>query len=128
MIGPKEAIEAVDYYIDQFRTKTGIVIPKPIIKFDLRGVVSGKAWINKNLLQFNPILLSENPEVFVKQTVLHEVVHLGAFFKYGSRIDPHGQQWKNLMIIMGGRPVRCHNYDVSVASGLKSKPLFHEVL
>jgi SprT protein len=35
-----------------------------------------------------------NPYIFLA-TYIHEVAHLYVFLKYGNRVDPHGEEWKN---------------------------------
>lgn len=127
MNGTKECIEAVRFYVEELRTKAGIIIPMPIVRFDLRGTTAGKAWSSKNILQFNPILLDQNPERFVRQTCGHEVAHLGAFVKYGPRIQPHGKEWARVMWALSLPAKRCHNYDISTITGRKRTSLAHEV-
>jgi SprT protein len=127
MRGTVECIDAVKYYVDELRTKAGIYIAVPIIKFDLRGTTAGRAWGRRNVIQFNPILLDQNPEVFVRQTVGHEVAHLAAFVKHGN-CDPHGQEWRHVMWALGLPAKRCHNYDVSTITGRRPVSLAREVL
>lgn len=126
MRGTVECIDAVKYYVDQLRTKAGIYIAVPIIKFDLRGTTAGRAWGRKNVIQFNPILLDQNPEVFVRQTVGHEVAHLAAFVK-NPNCEPHGKDWKLIMWSLRLPAKRCHNYDTSTITGRKRATLCHEV-
>src|SRR5688572_4495594 len=35
-----------------------------------------------------------NPYLFLV-TYIHEVAHLHVFLRYGNRVDPHGEEWKN---------------------------------
>lgn len=35
-----------------------------------------------------------NPYLFLV-TYIHEVAHLYVYLKYGNRVDPHGEEWKN---------------------------------
>ena len=128
MKGTSECIDAVHYYVELLKTKAGIYLPPPIIRFDLRGGVAGRAHYGKNVIQFNPVLLDQNPEVFVKQTVGHEVAHLAAFVKSGGGIKPHGSEWARVMFSIGLPARRCHNYDTSVATGRRSVSLAREVL
>ncbi len=85
---------------------------KPYIRLDLKGETAGQAWIEKRHLRFNPVLLKENREHFLKQTVAHEVAHLLAYDIYGSRIRAHGQEWQSIMTDVFKLPAnRCHSYD-----------------
>src|SRR5688500_1118377 len=38
-----------------------------------------------------------NPYLFLT-TYIHEVAHLQVFLKFGHRVDPHGEEWKNAFI------------------------------
>jgi SprT protein len=86
------------------------------IRFDLRGGAAGQArgggrgpWI----IRYNPILLRENPESFIAETVPHEVAHMVAYLRYGRSIRPHGPEWRAIMAQFGAEPERCHRYDLS---------------
>lgn len=94
----------------------GVALPMPTVSFDLRGKTAGQAWLQKNHVRLNAVLLSENVEHFIEQTVGHEVAHLAAHFKHGSRIQPHGQEWQAMMACIGLSARRCHSYDVSRAA------------
>lgn len=128
MRGTVECIDKVYYYVSQLQTKAGIILPRPRITFHLRGTVAGYAHYKENRINFNPILLDQNPEDFIQQTVGHEVAHLGAFVKYGGRIQPHGPEWARVMFYLGLPPKRCHNYDVTVASGRAGKSICREIV
>lgn len=86
------------------------------IRFDLRGRAAGQArcgchgpWI----IRYNPVLLRENPESFIVETIPHEVAHVVAFALYGHRIRPHGPEWRAIMEQFGAAPERCHRFDLS---------------
>lgn len=83
----------------------------PEIKFTKKGTAAGTAYITKNVINFNPVLLQENPEQFIKQTVTHEFAHILAYRVFDDR--GHGKDWKRVMVQLGAEPKRCHNYDVS---------------
>ena len=87
--------------------------PRPEVSFKLRGQKAGVAHLHENKLRFNPQLYRENQDDFLKQTVAHEVAHLVAHQLFGSRIQPHGEEWQ---LIMRGvyelPPNRCHTYEV----------------
>lgn len=128
MRGTKECIDNVKYYVEMLKTKAGIYMPMPVIKFDLRGTTAGRAWYPKHVIQFNLILLDENPEHFVTQVVGHEVAHLAAFVKHGSGIKPHGSEWARVMWALSLPARRCHNYDVATVTGRRPKSLAMEVI
>ena len=99
----------------------------PNIRFDKRGTTAGIANGTKWELNFNMVLLNENVEHFIEQTVAHEVAHLIDHQVYDShtpRFDrsgrrkkrtPHGRNWKNIMMVLGVPADRCHDMDVSNA-------------
>ncbi|PJE80251.1 Protein SprT [invertebrate metagenome] len=97
------------YYLSSF--------PKPEIKMNLRGETAGQAYLQRNIIRFNAILLKENTSHFLKHTVAHEVAHLIAFQYYGKNIQPHGMQWQWIMKTVFSIPAdRCHNYNTANAA------------
>ena len=79
-------------------------------KFNLRGVVAGKASYFKRTLYFNLILAKENFLDFTSNTIPHEVAHLFTRKIYPDS-KPHGREWQRIMLTGGYKPVRCHSYD-----------------
>ncbi|MEJ2395357.1 MAG: hypothetical protein P8Z77_11405 [Candidatus Thiodiazotropha sp.] len=63
-----------------------ILIPEPEIRFDLRGKAAGMVVFypkRKQVIRYNRKMLAENGQVFIDQTVPHEVAHLVARFLHG---------------------------------------------
>lgn len=85
----------------------------PTVSFDLRGKTAGQAYLNNNHVRLNAVLLTENAEEFIEQTIGHEVAHLATHCKYGPNVDGHGPEWRGMMVAFGLEPNRCHSYDVS---------------
>jgi SprT protein len=86
----------------------------PMVRFSKRGRVAGTANYGKWSVNFNPVLMRENPDIFLNQTVPHECAHLIARQRYSNRyIKPHGREWKYTMRQLGVNPKRCHSYDTS---------------
>lgn len=83
------------------------------VRFDLRGRVAGQALCISNVIRLNEILMNENREDFIAQTIPHEVAHIIAHQLYGSRIKAHGVEWQGIMRRLGLKPTRCHNYDTT---------------
>ena len=109
----KRCIEETLQVIEDAKSKTGIVLPyRPQIRFGLRGMTAGTANGEDKIIQFNPTLLRENPEHFVRFTTRHEVAHLLARHVYSDSIDAHGQEWRKIVLAIGGRNERCHSYSV----------------
>lgn len=126
MRGTVECLDKVKYYVDLLQTAAGVYLPYPTVHFNLRGTTAGRAWPRKNVIEFNPILLDENPEVFVQQTVGHEVAHLAAWIKHPGT-EPHGQAWRHIMWAIKLPAKRCHNYDTATITGRRHGSLCHEI-
>ncbi len=85
----------------------------PVVYYTKRGGVAGTANSFCNRLNFNPTLLMKNLENgFIAQTVTHECAHLIANHVYNTDCK-HGNLWKRIMLDLGVKPERCHNYDMS---------------
>ena len=118
---PKELVAKVEDTVLETYLNTQSIWQRPFelpsISFDLRGCCAGRAYYKYNRIRLNPILMVENQEDFVVQTVPHEVAHLLAFTMFGTRtrIKPHGTEWKSVMLALGLKPARCHSYDVANA-------------
>lgn len=112
--------------------KYNTTVPFPTVRYDLRGTKAGWAQYSTWTVSFNAILLAENFEAFLEDTVPHEMAHLITDLVFpeahqrgtptytvrgirrGKR-SPHGEAWKSVMRTLGADPVRCHNYNVENA-------------
>lgn len=105
----------------------------PNIRYDLRGTTAGRATYGTWTVNFNPILLAENFDSMLEDTVPHEMAHLitdqvypeahkrgaptmtrNGVFRRGKR-SPHGTEWQSVMRVLGCEPSRTHSYDTSNA-------------
>lgn len=102
--------------IDRANRQFDLALPYPVLHFDLRGAAAGQAHGDCNLIRLNPLLLRENGEAFLAQTVPHEVAHLVAEAAFGHGIRPHGPEWRDVMALFGAAPERCHRFDISRAA------------
>ena len=59
------------------------------------------------------------------QTIIHEVCHVIATYKYGYMKKAHGWEWQQIMLSAGVLPERCHKVDVAA---LKKKKTEYRVL
>lgn len=80
---------AEQYFCRQF--------PRPSVHFSLRGKSAGTAHLQLNKLRFNPVLLTENPAIFINEVVPHEISHLLCFHLFG-KVKPHGKEWQSVML------------------------------
>lgn len=96
----------------------GLPVPRVDIRFDLRGQAAGQARLplrGRPIIRYNPQLLLENGERFLRRTVPHETAHVVAYQRHGPRIRPHGEEWKSVMALLGADARRCHDYDTGTA-------------
>lgn len=98
--------------VDIYR-RAGIALRTPTVSFDLRGKTAGKAYYLKDHVQLNPVLLQENQQAFIDDTVGHEVAHLATFARHGRAASAHGLEWQRMMRLIGQEPRRCHSFDTS---------------
>ena len=91
--------------------------PMPTVGYDLRGIKSGVAYLQKNEIKFNRTLLVENSEEFIRQVVPHELGHLITYQVFG-RVKPHGQEWQRVMNqVFQLSADTCHQFDVRNVQG-----------
>lgn len=95
---------------NQFFERT---FPMPTVSYAVRGVKAGVAYLQRNEIRLNPILLVENGQAFVQQVVPHELAHLLVYQQFG-RVAPHGKEWKMVMEQVLGVPAEAyHCFDVA---------------
>lgn len=93
-------------------------LPRPAVWFDLRGKGAGQAHYVRRGLRFNPVLLRENRHAFLAEVVPHEMAHwLVHHLEGGPWMQPHGHEWKTVMVrLFGLKPRTTHSFDVSRSS------------
>lgn len=84
----------------------------PSVDFKIRGRCAGRAFYYQNHISLNLNLLIENGQNFISDTPGHEAAHLIAYQLHGSRISPHGYEWKSVMRVIGQEANRCHDFVV----------------
>ncbi|MES9831063.1 MAG: SprT-like domain-containing protein [Candidatus Thiodiazotropha sp. DIVDIV] len=97
----------------------GLAPSHPSILFDLKGKAAGMLILHKNGLskiRYNPDLLENYGQKFLKQTVPHEVAHLVARSLYGPTIKPHGKEWQAIMSFFKTPAIRCHSFDTKLST------------
>lgn len=91
--------------------------PPPAVNYAVRGLKAGVAYLEKNEIRLNPILLAQNGQPFIEQVVPHELAHLLVYQQFG-RVQPHGKEWKMVMEKVLGVPAETyHCFDVSLVQG-----------
>lgn len=74
--------------------QTSFIMPN--INYAVRGLKAGVAYLQRNEIRLNPILLQENGQAFIQTVVPHELAHILVYQKFG-RVAPHGKEWKMMM-------------------------------
>lgn len=113
------------------------ILVRPKVGFDIRGQDAGRAYfptgkylkasnlgIKKHTeIKFNETLLENNPDFFLENIVAHECAHLIVYELFGTRILPHGKEWKGIMenVFKADSSVK-HNLDVT---SVTNKPFIY---
>jgi SprT protein len=92
----------------------------PPIAFDLTGECAGQVQyqsvrnrITFMRMRFNLMIARRNWDMFVDQTVPHEIAHAVALILHGRNGIGHGPAWKRIMHAFGKPAVRCHQFDMT---------------
>ena len=85
----------------------------PRVIFSNLGVMGGlcEPRITRDLIEFNIHMLSENPNIFISETVPHEIAHSVAF-AIDNYCGVHGKLWKEVMVLFNAKPNKYHNYSI----------------
>ena len=79
--------------------KLGRHYPEPVLVYQQRGTSAGTAWLEKNEIRLNPVLLLENQQAFIDEVVPHELAHL--------------LEWKWMMeSVLGVPALRTHRFEL----------------
>lgn len=90
---------------------------RPQLDFSQRGTMAGSARLQLNLIRLNPVLMSQDPELFAREILPHELAHLLIYQQYG-KVAPHGVLWQQMMVkIFGIAAKRTHQLDVAKVQG-----------
>ena len=98
-------------YLDEEATEACTQLLHQLDMADLAGKVevvwnsrmrstAGRAFYKGSKIELNPKLKNISEEE-VHRTLLHELAHLVAFHRYGTRIAPHGAEWKQACAELG---------------------------
>lgn len=109
----------------------------PTIRYDIKNRFGGVAisgGADDWTIRLNLILMYENEEDFLHNTVGHEVAHLIQRVVYGmtkqveengqkvtKKVRSHGPEWRQVMVELGLKPATYHTYDTSSIQSKKRK-------
>lgn len=89
-------------------------IDKINVVFDIKSRTAGTASYSTMTIDLNPILIAENFELYLSDTIPHEVAHIVSRHFFGLQTRAHGKHWKYIMAnVFNCAPSRCHSMDVS---------------
>lgn len=112
----KEVVDIANNALSEIKNTQKMDIPT--ISYNLKGRTAGLAFINANKIKLNEVLLTENFDHFLDDTIPHEIAHLVVQHFYGRQKQAHGRVWKNVMFnIFNLNPKRCHSLDTSNSIG-----------
>ena len=112
-------ITRIDECLAIFEAKNGLCVARPAIEYTLSGTTAGVACITPkhSKILLNLLLLNENIDEFLNQTIPHEIAHICAYYLYHiekkTKIQPHGREWKEIVKSFNATPSRLHTYDTS---------------
>lgn len=101
--------------------------PKVDYTLFTRRRAAGLAFGNEHRIALNEVLLRENPETMLRDTVAHEFAHILVWWRYlrqthcpstaAPALEPpraHGPEWRAVMrYVFQVEPSRCHRFDTS---------------
>ncbi|MFC7367051.1 SprT-like domain-containing protein [Vreelandella zhaodongensis] len=120
VLSRRELIQAAQLRVDEALQRCREVyptLPAPGVWFDLKGASAGQAHLGRGGLRFNPVLLSDNRQVFFDEVIPHEMAHWLVFhLANGTRLKPHGREWQAVMRdLFGLAPNVTHQLDIQYA-------------
>ena len=88
---------------------------------------AGLAFGNDHRISINAVLLAENPELMLRDTVAHEFAHVVVWWNYLQQVQRsasapvsvpqprgHGVEWRRTMLeLFEVEPSRCHSFDTA---------------
>lgn len=105
------------HHLEQACTYFNKTFIPPNVDYTVRGVKAGVAYLQRNEIRFNPILLAENGLSFIQQVVPHELAHTLVYQQFG-RVQPHGKEWKMMMEqVFGVSAEIYHSFDTQNVVG-----------
>lgn len=104
----------VDEYVQMVQQEwSHYTIPPIDITYKNSGTNIGLAYCTIHRVNFNPVLLLENPDLFFDSIIGHEVAHIVAVVIWGNEIADHGEEWREVMALFGIPPTVRYVVDTS---------------
>lgn len=123
-----EVYRRVEELVEIARSKRCPNMSMPTIGYYTGRNAAGLAHLETNVVKFHTILLEENREQMLRETVAHEMAHLAVHDMAERFIVPrkegraHGNAWKRVMLDWYGVPCdRRHNFDMTNAGSKRQR-------
>jgi len=112
--------EKLTKLIELYEEKTSFKLKRPIITYDLKGKVAGKALRKTNQIKLNiDLVMNEKTRTeMLEQTLGHELAHIIVNQKHrpsSYRILPHGWEWQTAMHNLNLNPEIYHTMETKPA-------------
>lgn len=106
----KVFLAEVKRYLDLAQELFEVDLSNTVVFMDTKGLTAGWAQKQGNelTLKFNTEAIEKYFALMVADTIPHEVAHLVCFMKPHLG-KGHNAGWKNVCMMLGGQPDRCHN-------------------
>ncbi|MBD3670694.1 MAG: SprT-like domain-containing protein [Gammaproteobacteria bacterium] len=114
-VAKQEVTALTQHYIELAADHFKRDIPAIEVLFDLKGQAAGMYRVRRNqrCIRYNPWLFAKYYQDNLANTVPHEVAHYICDRLYGlRRIKPHGNEWRDVMMMFGAEPQRTCHYEL----------------
>ena len=120
-------VAAVTQWIERANSRFDLAVPVPQVRLDLRGRSAGltvyaRRHRQRALIRFNASLCARYPAEMLNETVPHEVAHAVTAWRHGSRVKPHGPEWRAVMSCFGKAPTVCHRMNAPASRVMRYFP------
>ena len=102
-------------HINHINNCYNLTVPPVQVEFDLKGRNAGSFELRNSTcrIRFNEIILVNNFQESLEQTVPHETAHYLTYKIFGRKnIKPHGPEWRKIMEMLGATADVYHNFDL----------------
>ena len=72
---------------------------------------AARCFLEHGYIDVNPRMMAANMDEFIRVIIPHELAHQAAYDLFDD--CGHGQAWKDIMIMLGLPPARCHTMETA---------------
>ena len=122
------ARERINHFMELATRIFGREFSPPKLDFDKKGNAAGSYKHAQNRISLNWILLRENKDHFINETIPHELCHKFCRDIHGMGVKSHGSEWKEICVKMGYTPNRTHNFSLKTIQNNKVQSKIAKVI